>query len=95
MGVCSVERTKKCFNENVSVRIYKIVSYDITKLQSHKMTTNWKNYLQEYCQKQKISLPNYRIKNQFGPAHISQFQVKFRHNRLNDKYNPFFRLKLK
>ncbi|CAF0914982.1 unnamed protein product [Rotaria sp. Silwood1] len=40
------------------------------------MDTTWKNRLQEYCQKKKISLPNYRIKNQSGPAHILKFQVE-------------------
>jgi len=39
------------------------------------MSTTWKNSLQEYCQKQKIPLPNYRVKNQSGPAHILKFQV--------------------
>jgi dsRNA-specific ribonuclease len=39
------------------------------------MNTMWKNYLQEYCQKQKIALPNYRVKNQSGPSHILKFQV--------------------
>jgi dsRNA-specific ribonuclease len=39
------------------------------------MDTTWKNSLQEYCQKHKISLPTYRIKNQSGPAHILKFQV--------------------
>ncbi|UJR30558.1 hypothetical protein I4U23_018087 [Adineta vaga] len=40
------------------------------------MDTTWKNRLQEYCQKQKISMPNYRIKNQSGPPHSLKFQVE-------------------
>ncbi|CAF1423418.1 unnamed protein product [Rotaria sordida] len=40
------------------------------------MNTAWKNRLQEYCQKNNIPLPNYRIKNQSGPAHILKFQVE-------------------
>ncbi|CAF1350593.1 unnamed protein product [Rotaria sordida] len=40
------------------------------------MNTSWKNSLQEYCQKHKIPLPNYRIKNQSGPPHRLKFQVE-------------------
>ena len=39
------------------------------------MDSKWKNNLQEYCQKHKIRLPNYRIKKQSGPPHILKFQV--------------------
>ena len=35
----------------------------------------WKNLLQEYCQKEKIPLPIYRMKNQSGPGHLLRFQV--------------------
>ncbi|CAF2523960.1 unnamed protein product [Rotaria sp. Silwood2] len=40
------------------------------------MDTTWKNRLQEYCQKNKILLPNYRIKTLSGPAHLLKFQVE-------------------
>ncbi|CAF1218438.1 unnamed protein product [Rotaria magnacalcarata] len=40
------------------------------------MNAAWKNNLQEYCQKNQISLPNYRIKTQSGPAHSLKFQVE-------------------
>ncbi|CAF0951097.1 unnamed protein product [Adineta ricciae] len=40
------------------------------------MHTAWKNRLQEYCQKQKISLPSYRIQNQSGPPHNQRFKVE-------------------
>jgi len=40
------------------------------------MNTIWKNSLQEFCQKQKISLPTYRIKKQSGPPHMLRFQTE-------------------
>ncbi len=35
----------------------------------------WKNRLQEYCQKQKLPLPNYRITQQSGASNDLKFQV--------------------
>jgi len=35
----------------------------------------WKNRLQEYCQKNKLRLPNYRIRQQSGPPNEIKFQV--------------------
>lgn len=39
------------------------------------MDTRYKNLLQEYCQKNQIPLPNYRIKKQSGLDHELKFQV--------------------
>ncbi|CAF1145833.1 unnamed protein product [Adineta steineri] len=44
------------------------------------MNISWKNRLQEYCQKRKISLPTYRVKNQSGPGHMLEFQVEVKVN---------------
>lgn len=40
----------------------------------------WKNRLQEYCQKEKIPLPIYRLKKQSGPGHLSRFQIEVQIN---------------
>ncbi|CAF4579564.1 unnamed protein product, partial [Didymodactylos carnosus] len=37
---------------------------------------NYKNILQEYCQKQRKIFPSYRIKQQIGPPHRPHFQVE-------------------
>jgi dsRNA-specific ribonuclease len=42
---------------------------------SNAMEKSWKNRLQEYCQKNKLRLPNYRIKQQAGLPNEIKFQV--------------------
>ena len=39
------------------------------------MDTSSKNVLQEHCMRKKLSLPNYRIRQQLGPPHALKFQV--------------------
>lgn len=39
------------------------------------MDTSSKNRLQEYCNKHKFLLPNYRVIKQSGPMHALRFQV--------------------
>jgi dsRNA-specific ribonuclease len=36
---------------------------------------SWKNRLQEYCQKNKVPLPNYRMRQQSMVLHQIKFQV--------------------
>ncbi len=40
------------------------------------MNLSWKNRLQEYCMKNKFSLPDYRLRKQSGPPHLPKFQFE-------------------
>ncbi|MCX8065504.1 MAG: ribonuclease III [Candidatus Hydrogenedentes bacterium] len=61
------EKTKKI--------IYRFFSEELSKVEKYASTKDPKSELQEFCQKNKKPLPDYRVIKEEGPDHKKSFQV--------------------